>query len=351
MIREKIRGVLIGFAGAFFVLGNALPAYADTLITNVKLTFQNQYEEDGGKLLEPVVGTDSTEFKIADVSWSQKSSDWSPGQAVTASIVLKPDSSGYFSGIYADERIDISGAEYRSCRREDDGSLLVKAVYYPVLKLGKTESAGWSGDTRASWKTVPYATAYQLRLYKKDGTYVTTLTLGGTSVELSDYMTGGGEYYYEVRAIAGNSENSSYKRNGEYVTSRKTETAVSKPARGVWTKNGSSWHYTDENGNAAVSGWRYIGGVWYYFDGQGRALSGWQQINGSWYYMDGECRMQTGWMEMDGKMYYLDSAGVMITGWYQMSPGKWYYFYDDGSMAVNTSIDGYRIGPDGKMKQ
>lgn len=67
--------------------------------------------------------------------------------------------------------------------------------------------------------------------------------------------------------------------------------------------------------------------------------------------MDGECRMQTGWMEMDGKMYYLDSAGVMITGWYQMSPGKWYYFYDDGSMAVNTSIDGYRIGPDGKMKQ
>ena len=29
---------------------------------------------------------------------------------------------------------------------------------------------------------------------------------------------------------------------------------------------------------------------------------------------------------------------------------KWYYFYTDGSMAVNTTIDGYTIGSDGARK-
>ena len=33
-------------------------------------------------------------------------------------------------------------------------------------------------------------------------------------------------------------------------------------------------------------------------------------------------------------------------GWRQIG-GKWYYFYADGSMAANTEIDGYQIGPDG----
>ncbi|MBS5537692.1 hypothetical protein DXA36_14690 [Eisenbergiella sp. OF01-20] len=30
---------------------------------------------------------------------------------------------------------------------------------------------------------------------------------------------------------------------------------------------------------------------------------------------------------------------------------SWYYFYPDGSMAVNTKVDGYEVGPDGKRKE
>ena len=30
--------------------------------------------------------------------------------------------------------------------------------------------------------------------------------------------------------------------------------------------------------------------------------------------------------------------------------GKWYYFFTDGTMAVNTTIDGYTIGSDGARK-
>ena len=41
----------------------------------------------------------------------------------------------------------------------------------------------------------------------------------------------------------------------------------------------------------------------------------------------------------------------MVTGW-QLVDGKWYYLYPQagapqGSLAVDTSIDGWRVGPDG----
>lgn len=36
-------------------------------------------------------------------------------------------------------------------------------------------------------------------------------------------------------------------------------------------------------------------------------------------------------------------------GWKQIS-GKWYYFYADGSMAVSTKVDGYKVGTDGARK-
>ena len=37
---------------------------------------------------------------------------------------------------------------------------------------------------------------------------------------------------------------------------------------------------------------------------------------------------------------------MQYDGWKQIN-GKWYYFYKDGSMAVNTKIDDYEVGSDG----
>ncbi|MBQ3802861.1 MAG: hypothetical protein II845_04110 [Oscillospiraceae bacterium] len=36
----------------------------------------------------------------------------------------------------------------------------------------------------------------------------------------------------------------------------------------------------------------------------------------------------------------------MLTGW-QTIDGVWYYFYADGTMAANTTIDGYTIDGSG----
>ena len=38
---------------------------------------------------------------------------------------------------------------------------------------------------------------------------------------------------------------------------------------------------------------------------------------------------------------------AMKTGWYQVS-GKWYYSYSSGALAVNTTVDGYRVNSDGE---
>ena len=81
-----------------------------------------------------------------------------------------------------------------------------------------------------------------------------------------------------------------------------------------------------------------------------QAAQGWMQDHsGSWQYMkDGKA--VTGWLYDDKKWYWLDNNGwTFANGWKQIG-GKWYYFYSDGSMAVDTTIDGYTIGPDGARK-
>ena len=56
--------------------------------------------------------------------------------------------------------------------------------------------------------------------------------------------------------------------------------------------------------------------------------------------------MATGWLSNGGKWYYLGSDGAMRKGWNEIN-GKWYYLNSDGSMALNTTIDNYKLGSDG----
>ena len=82
-----------------------------------------------------------------------------------------------------------------------------------------------------------------------------------------------------------------------------------------------------------------------------QTANGWQQNDsGQWsYYRNG--KPVKGLLSDDQKWYWLDkTTGMMFAGGWKQIDGKWYYFYADGTMAVNTTIDGYIIGSDGARK-
>jgi hypothetical protein len=72
----------------------------------------------------------------------------------------------------------------------------------------------------------------------------------------------------------------------------------------------------------------------------------WRKDNKGWWYTAGNS-WATGWRKIDSKWYYFGQAGYMEIGWLQDDNGKWYYLNNDGSMAHDTVIDGYKLGSDG----
>ncbi len=110
----------------------------------------------------------------------------------------------------------------------------------------------------------------------------------------------------------------------------------------------SSQNQTEVSSNDVLTvGWKKINGSWYHFKSNGSKSTGWLKDGSSWYYLKSSGEMQTGWLKENGVWYYLDSSGAMKTGWYQVS-GKWYYSYSSGALAVNTTVDGYRVNSNGE---
>ena len=56
------------------------------------------------------------------------------------------------------------------------------------------------------------------------------------------------------------------------------------------------------------------------------------------------------WVETAGIYYYVGADGCAVTDWNEIE-GKWYYFYKSDNnkfmMAVDTQIDGRKVGKDG----
>lgn len=111
----------------------------------------------------------------------------------------------------------------------------------------------------------------------------------------------------------------------------------------------SNWYYSNEKGEA-VTGWKKISGVWYYFsphrmqsgtlvkiDGQYEyfkasgawvkttSASNWRRSGSRMWYQKDDGTYAVGWLALDGEYYYFDTNGYMVIGWKKIS-GKWYYF-------------------------
>lgn len=117
-----------------------------------------------------------------------------------------------------------------------------------------------------------------------------------------------------------------------------------------WIDLSGKKYYLKDSGEM-VTGWHKIDGSWYYLQSSGEILTGWILDKSHWYYLnEASGEMITGWLDLSGKKYYLNASGVRVTDW-QKVDGKWYYFNQDGLMAADTTIQGYKIGPDGAWIQ
>ena len=137
------------------------------------------------------------------------------------------------------------------------------------------------------------------------------------------------------------------------------------------------------NGNWQA-GWQKINGLWFYFDNNGQKKTGWMKdTDGKYYYLNSDGSMahdtiidgyelgsdgawkqnnngsqggnnsnvQAGWQKINGLWFYFDNNGQKRTGWIKDTDEKYYYLNSDGSMAHDTTVDGYELGSDGAWKQ
>lgn len=99
---------------------------------------------------------------------------------------------------------------------------------------------------------------------------------------------------------------------------------------------------------SADAAWKKVGNYTYYYDEQGVMLTGFHMIQNKKYYFNPQGQLQLGrFVAVDGKTYYgakSDGGAIVSNKWV----GK-YYYQADGSMAVNTWIDGKHVGADGRF--
>lgn len=80
-----------------------------------------------------------------------------------------------------------------------------------------------------------------------------------------------------------------------------------------------------------------------------KANAEWKQSSNWWWNSKGNS-YSIGWDNINGNWYYFDNYGYMKTGWLQYGD-NWYYLNSDGSMAINTTIDGCYLNDSGVWVQ
>lgn len=89
------------------------------------------------------------------------------------------------------------------------------------------------------------------------------------------------------------------------------------------------------------------GVMWQNADGS-LAKDCWVGVGEKIWHLDPNGYVQVGLTEADGDFYYLTPEGILTTGWLTIGDGI-YFFDADGKMAKNTQIEGFVIGPDGRV--
>ena len=100
--------------------------------------------------------------------------------------------------------------------------------------------------------------------------------------------------------------------------------------------------------------WVYENREWSYHTKAGTPLTGWIKDKEDWYYISPQReKLLIGWLKDGEQWYFLNNReknlGKMMKGW-AVIDGYAYYFSENGSMAVNTKVDGqYPVNDQGQF--
>lgn len=163
-----------------------------------------------------------------------------------------------------------------------------------------------------------------------------SLNKGKNVIEIKVEDDEDNERIYTLNITRGKSADNNSSNNSQNNNESLTKT-------NQWVQVNGRWQYNDATGNSVKNTWIQN----YFVQADGNMAIGWLSNNGSWYYLGIDGARKTGWQSVNGIWYYLDSQGKMQTGWMKDINEKYYYLNSDGSMAYNTTIDGYKLGTSG----
>lgn len=114
------------------------------------------------------------------------------------------------------------------------------------------------------------------------------------------------------------------------------------------------YFYFENNGKAFTDGLKNISfgsdSYYYFFRSDGRAdISTWETVNGNKYYFQSNGRAaKNAFVTLDGSIYYFNNEYKIATGgWFCVGDG-YYYADQNGALATDTVIEGYKLDSVGK---
>lgn len=195
------------------------------------------------------------------------------------------------------------------------------------------------GAFGVTWTRVSHAASYdvKLTLTNQDGGKTVTRTYSTTLNHL-DLTLFAAECTVEVqvRAVPSYNTRSKYSTSNWGVCGDAITPAENNGFSGYADVSGDRFTISDENGTK-FSGWQKINNAWFYFNPSDgcRTAVGWTGINGGTYYFEESGKMHVGWLEWEKNWYYLNPAdsaeGKMVTGWFEVTPGRPFYFTENGT--------------------
>ena len=112
--------------------------------------------------------------------------------------------------------------------------------------------------------------------------------------------------------------------------------------KGGWiTTGGNTYYFLNRK---MLTGYRKIGGNYYFFSSAGVRLSGLFFAGGKYRYFknNGAQYTKKGWKTISGKRYYLSKNGIIIEGFFTVNKKKYYQYAVSGILTGEQVIDGQK---------